>query len=51
MINKQTTIYDKAQEDLREVDIYRDTAVRYLGKFYNSLYFDALSQIGCRLSE
>ncbi|KAL3989761.1 Mitochondrial 18 KDa protein (MTP18) family protein [Acanthocheilonema viteae] len=25
------TIYDKAQEDLREVDIYRDTPIRFLG--------------------
>uniref|UniRef100_A0A0R3S1M2 Mitochondrial fission process protein 1 n=1 Tax=Elaeophora elaphi TaxID=1147741 RepID=A0A0R3S1M2_9BILA len=25
------TIYDKAQEDLHEVDIYRDTTVRFLG--------------------
>ncbi|VIO88341.1 Uncharacterized protein BM_BM5767 [Brugia malayi] len=25
------TIYDKAREDLHEMDIYRDTAVRFLG--------------------
>ncbi|EFO23906.1 hypothetical protein LOAG_04576 [Loa loa] len=30
MVNK-LTIYDKAQEDLHEVDIYRDTAIRFLG--------------------
>ncbi|EJW82784.1 hypothetical protein WUBG_06307 [Wuchereria bancrofti] len=27
----ELTIYDKAQEDLHEVDIYRDTVVRFLG--------------------
>ncbi|VBB31461.1 unnamed protein product [Acanthocheilonema viteae] len=40
------TIYDKAQEDLREVDIYRDTPIRFLGMFYN-IDISSLYWIGC----